>query len=123
MSDIVLRLQASLRMGALDGDAFERSVCKRQVNEAIQYITSLEQELERNTALAMQCTSPYFDSEPCSGIQRERDIIATLRTEIERLKDVLMVLAKLGNGDRLGNSEGNEIAQRALGLGIKEIEE
>jgi len=34
--------------------------------------------------------------------------------EIMRLREVLERLAKLGNGDRYGNSEGNDIARQAL---------
>lgn len=34
--------------------------------------------------------------------------------EIMRLREALERLAKLGNGDRYGNSEGNEIAKQAL---------
>lgn len=35
---------------------------------------------------------------------------------IKRYKAALEVLAKLGNEPELGNSDGNRIAQRALGL-------
>lgn len=37
-----------------------------------------------------------------------------LRRENDRLREVLERLAKLGNGDRYGNSEGNMIARAAL---------
>jgi hypothetical protein len=41
-------------------------------------------------------------------------VIATLQAENKKLRDALIELSKLGNGDRPGNSIGNVIAQRAL---------
>ena len=43
-------------------------------------------------------------NERCKELHRER----------ERYREALDKLAKLGNGDRYGNSVGNEIAIRAL---------
>ena len=47
--------------------------------------------------------------------------VKTIRAELERVGKyelTLNKLARLGNGDRLGNSDGNLIAQEALGIGI-----
>lgn len=40
---------------------------------------------------------------------------ADLEAENAKLKEVLEKLARLGNGDRYGNSDGNMIARAALG--------
>jgi hypothetical protein len=42
------------------------------------------------------------------------DEIDALRAEVERLRGALEKLARLGNGDRYGNSTGNQIAIAAL---------
>jgi hypothetical protein len=44
-------------------------------------------------------------------IEAQRD---ALRAEVERLRGALEKLARLGNGDRYGNSTGNQIAIAAL---------
>lgn len=38
MSDLPKRLRASIRMGAINGDSFERNVCERQMREAADLI-------------------------------------------------------------------------------------
>lgn len=45
------------------------------------------------------------------------DTIAALLAERDRLRDALEKLARLGNGDRYGNSDGNMIARDALAIG------
>lgn len=40
--------------------------------------------------------------------------IRQLLADLDRYRDALERLARLGNGDRLGNSDGNMIARRAL---------
>lgn len=40
--------------------------------------------------------------------------VATLSAEVARYREALEKLAKLGNGDKYGNSVGNIIAQTAL---------
>lgn len=54
-------------------------------------------------------TLKYFDALAtlCNAYDAQRD-------KIKRLREVLEKLAKLGNGDRYGNSIGNEIARKAL---------
>lgn len=42
MSDIANRLASSVKMDAINGNDFERSVCARQMSEASRYITQLE---------------------------------------------------------------------------------
>lgn len=42
------------------------------------------------------------------------DLIQSLQADNERMRTALEKLAKLGNGDRYGNSDGNVIAQDAL---------
>jgi hypothetical protein len=46
-----------------------------------------------------------------SVLEAEND---TLRTQLATAREALETLAKLGNGDKYGNSIGNEIAQKAL---------
>lgn len=46
-----------------------------------------------------------------------------LEWKVERYEKALEALAKLGNGERYGNSTGNEIAQRALQVGSFEPKE
>lgn len=48
-------------------------------------------------------------SEWCEDVER-------LQAENLRLREALETLARLGNGFRYGNSEGNLIAQSALGI-------
>ena len=45
-----------------------------------------------------------------------RKRIAELEAQLAELREALEKLARLGNGDRYGNSEGNVIAQNALAL-------
>lgn len=48
-----------------------------------------------------------------------QDLVANnkrLEKENKYFREVLEKLSKLGNGDRYGNSIGNEIAQDALGI-------
>ena len=58
----------------------------------------------------------------CCGPLRENDVealqarIAELEQQLAELREALEKLARLGNGDRYGNSEGNVIAQNALAL-------
>jgi hypothetical protein len=50
------------------------------------------------------------------GYTRDRAFVAT-----NEIRESLMILACLGNGDRFGNSAGNVIAIRALGLDPAEV--
>lgn len=45
MSDITQRLEASIRFDAINGDAHERNVCKRQMVEAMAEINRLRKDL------------------------------------------------------------------------------
>ena len=56
-----------------------------------------------------------LDSEArrCTLMDKDAELIR-LRARVAALEAALVVLSKLGNGDRVGNSEGNEIAVRAL---------
>ena len=47
MSDLVRRLNATLRTDAINGDSFERSVVESQVAEAVRYIEELERQVAR----------------------------------------------------------------------------
>lgn len=42
-SDLPKRLRASVRLNAINGDAFERGVCATQMTEAAELIEQLEQ--------------------------------------------------------------------------------
>jgi len=54
----------------------------------------------------------YLDMQRCCYCDQER--IEELEAENKALREALEVLAKLGNGDHYGNSDGNRIAQKAL---------
>lgn len=43
-------------------------------------------------------------------------LVEKLEQQLAELREALEKLARLGNGDRYGNSEGNVIAQNALAL-------
>ena len=43
-------------------------------------------------------------------------VVKRLEQQLTELREALEKLARLGNGDRYGNSEGNVIAQNALAL-------
>ena len=51
MSDIVKKLNATLRIDAINGSAFDREIVESQISEAIRYIETLEAQL-RATANA-----------------------------------------------------------------------
>lgn len=51
MTDIVKRLEVSIRFDAINGDANERNVCKRQMVEAMAEINRLRRELEESAAI------------------------------------------------------------------------
>lgn len=52
MSNIADRLTASLKYGALHGDAFERGVVANQLKEAVDEIKYLQKELARHRVIA-----------------------------------------------------------------------
>jgi len=49
-SDIVQRLEASIRFDAINGDAHERNVCKRQMAEAIAELNRLKRHISTTDA-------------------------------------------------------------------------
>jgi len=55
MNDLVKRLRASVNLGAVRGNSFERGVCESQMSEAASVITAMQEEIaalrERNAAL------------------------------------------------------------------------
>ena len=53
-------------------------------------------------------------AEAIDEIECLTDELREARAEIERYRNVLELLARLGNGDHYGNSDGNRIAQQAL---------
>ena len=59
------------------------------------------------------CGAPVCCQWCCKRANAEADRDSA-REEIERLREVLERLARLGNGDKYGNSEGNMIARAAL---------
>ena len=75
---------------------------------------SLRDELERKdiivSMLRDRCNIQNTD------IKELRARVAELEAQEACHKDALLKLACLGNGDRYGNSDGNVIAIRALGL-------
>jgi hypothetical protein len=51
----------------------------------------------------------------CDQTGREvRDKIDELKAENKRMREALETLARLGNGDKYGHSNGNRIAREAL---------
>ena len=46
MIDIVQRVEASLRMDAINGDGMERSVFESQIRELVQYTNTLQDRVE-----------------------------------------------------------------------------
>ena len=68
---------------------------------------------DENAALKVQhaAWTDAFGTTQLTHALAERD---ALRAKVERMEKALHKLARLGNGDRLGNSEGNVIAQEAL---------
>ena len=68
-------------------------------------VAELEEEID-----SLEADKAYFEI----GCDELRAQLASAQAEIKLLLDALEVLAKLGNGDRYGNSEGNVIAQQAL---------
>ena len=56
---------------------------------------------------------PYYP-----GMTGWRTTCRALAEEVERLRDALDKLARLGNEPRYGNSIGNRIAQEALGIEV-----
>jgi hypothetical protein len=78
-------------------------------------ITTAEQVLEAGENLPYQNTgNPARDSEHNSVVDECLPILAKYKMRIAKLRAVLEELAKLGNGDRYGNSDGNVIAQEVL---------
>ena len=47
MSDLVRRLNATLRTDAINGDSFERGIVESQIAEAVRYIEELERQVAR----------------------------------------------------------------------------
>ena len=69
--------------------------------------------MSKPTAADIEWKSAAINS-LASRLDAAQEEIDTQAAEIKRLRDALEVLAKLGNGDHYGNSEGNRIAQAAL---------
>ena len=65
-----------------------------------------------------QCAYGVGQSYPVTAdvCRRAADYIEKLEQQLAELREALEKLARLGNGDRYGNSEGNVIAQNALAL-------
>ena len=53
--------------------------------------------------------------------QKRSEAVRGLLAQCDRYRAALDELARIGNGGRYGNSEGNQIAQRALGLSPAEV--
>ena len=54
MSDIAKRLRASVKCGAVNGNAHERAVCESQMNEAATHIERLERKQEQMLDTTLQ---------------------------------------------------------------------
>lgn len=88
MSDIVDRLRASVRMGAVNGDDNERAVCESQMMEAAYEIERLWAKLEQT----VENLEDRIQSQ-AAEIERLRDENDRLRDEIYRI-DALLVDAQ-----------------------------
>lgn len=69
------RLSASLKLDAINGDSFERSVVSRQAHEAVEYIGNLES----------QIIDMRHDNQLASDLLKQQS--SRLRSENERLVD------------------------------------
>lgn len=84
MADIVKRLEASVRFDAINGDANERNVCKRQMVEAMAEINRLTRELaEAKAVMVSACAAT--DGFRRMGIAKEllyhRYFMANMQTQ------------------------------------------
>lgn len=86
MSDIVKRLRASVAFNAVDGDAMERSVCKRQMTEAAGEIEARDsriRELEQQLADRDAAWERAIQSLAQQGVMMVDDPIAAVRFWME----------------------------------------
>ncbi len=86
MSDIVKRLRASVAFNAVDGDAMERSVCKRQMTEAADDIEARDsriRELEKLLADRDAAWERAIQSLAEQGVITIDDPIAAVRERME----------------------------------------
>lgn len=82
MSDIVQRLEASIRYGCFHGDTHERVVCQRQAVEAVAEINRLRTKLEAARA-------------EVENLRRE-----ALMSNLDRIRPILdRIIAAAGNPD------------------------
>jgi hypothetical protein len=86
VSDIVKRLRASVAFNAVDGDAMERSVCKRQMTEAADDIEARDsriRELEKLLADRDAAWERAIQSLAEQGVITIDDPIAAVRERME----------------------------------------
>ena len=86
--------------------------CGGSMKIANKRIAELQAQVDSNLALVTcgACGSGTATSNELLVNKR----IAELQSQLDKYKTALEKLARLGNGDRYGNSEGNCIAQQAL---------
>lgn len=80
MVGISKRLRASVRMDAINGDSFERSVCAKQMTEAADLIESLERERDALLQALRDIENPL------AFLQREAD------TNCDKLDGMMAVI-------------------------------
>jgi hypothetical protein len=115
MSDMLVK--------ALEG---ENAELKERMAEVGKMYTNLETKFHALDAKYGRLESDYKDGLKCQHVysvkQGKLDItMDALRRQTFVLIDALEQLAKLGNGDYYGNSDGNMIARSALGEVDKSI--